>query len=428
MPVFVAVGALLSSAPAWSQTDAPRINTGSAQIQWLETFASERDDWINDIVPLKDGTYLAAGFLNRADGTPPSDWRALAVKLGADGSAAWLREYGAGGGIDAFWTARELGDGKLMFGGFTSRIGPGGINAYFALTDANGTLLKENGYGTGGYDRITSHAPTADGFIGVGHAEGQDGRDLFFIGTDKEGAELWRRAIAAPGANGALYVEPAGDGNFIVAGGTDESGDADILVLKIDARGNELWRRTIGTRGHDDVNHGLVVMPDGRIVVPGYTQSWGAGERDFMAAVLDRSGNTQSLSVYGGPGDDRVILAKAARADLDDRLHEKRGRRRMGCDDRPARARRRLRRRRPPSGWGGRRQWRGDPADCRRRSPHRRLQQKPRQRERRRLRRSLDCGEARALARVQGHESEMIAFRLVFDGRKSLLSLKAEMP
>ena len=80
---------------------------GVAEIRWLRTFASDKDDWINDIVPLHDGRFLAVGFLNRLDGSPPSDWRALTVKLGEDGAIAWSREYGHGGGIDAFWSARE---------------------------------------------------------------------------------------------------------------------------------------------------------------------------------------------------------------------------------------------------------------------------------------------------------------------------------
>ena len=287
------------------------VSFGSARLAWLRPFTSANDDWINDIVPLRDGSYLAVGFLNRLDGDTPSDWRALAVKLGDDGSVSWSKEYGQGGGIDAFWSAREQDDGGLLFGGFSSRVGPGGINAWFAAAAADGSLLKENAYGTAGYDRVTSLAPTPTGFLGAGHAEGLDGRDVFLIHVDRIGVETWRRVSAEAGSNGALYVEPAPGGGSIVAGGTSPMGDAEILVLKVDDAGRELWRRTIGRPGTDDVNHGLVVLPDGRIVVVGYTQSWGAGDRDALAAVLDPDGNVLRLSTYGGPGDDRAILAKA---------------------------------------------------------------------------------------------------------------------
>jgi hypothetical protein len=308
---LLGTAAIAAARAAPPEKAALEVASGSAVVAWLRTFASANDDWINDIVPLVDGSSLAVGFLNRVDGQGPSDWRALAVKLRDDGTIDWSKEYGAGGGIDAFWSVREQDDGGLLFGGFSSRIGPGGINAYFAATTADGTLLKENGYGTAGYDRITSLAPTPTGYLGVGHAEGLDGRDLFLIHVDKAGVESWRRVLAEPGANGALYVEPAPGGGFVVAGGTSPKGDAEILVLKVDDAGQEIWRRTIGQPGTDDINHGLAVLPDGRIVVAGYTQSWGAGGRDFLAAVLDRAGNLQSLETYGGAGDDHAILAKA---------------------------------------------------------------------------------------------------------------------
>lgn len=303
IPPLLGAGA---AAPA-----AMTVNVGEAAIAWTTAYASPNEDWINDIVALGDGSFLAVGFLDRLDGESSSDWRALAAKFDADGGSRWTKEYGKGGGIDAFWTAREVDDNRLMFGGFSTRLGPAGINAYFAATTADGALQKENAYGTPGYDRITGLAPTSSGFIGAGHAEGVDGRDVFLIGVDKDGVELWRRVFAEKGANGALYVEPAGDGNFIVAGGTSPDGDADILVMKVDAEGRELWRRVVGAPETDDINHGLVVFPDGRIVVAGYTQSWGAGGRDFMAAVLSSAGATVSIETIGGRGDDRAMLAKA---------------------------------------------------------------------------------------------------------------------
>ncbi len=304
--VLLAAAALAASAAA---KEPYRLRSEQATIAWSQIFASDHDDWINDIIALKDG-YLAVGFLNRTDGDGGSDWRALAAKVAGDGKVLWTKEYGAGGGIDAFWSARETADG-LMFGGFSSRVGPGGINAYFAATDSRGLLRKENAYGTPGYDRITGLAETPTGFIGAGHAEGRDGRDVLLIGVDSEGVETWRRVFAEAGSNGALYIEPAGDGNYIVSGGTAPAGDADMLVLKVDASGNEIWRRVIGEPRTDDVNHGLVVLADGRIVAAGYTNSWGEGERDFMAAVLSPSGDLLSLSTIGGRGDDRLISAEA---------------------------------------------------------------------------------------------------------------------
>lgn len=306
------VAAALALAPA-AAAAAPglQVHAGAAEIRWINAYGGPNEDWINDLVALEDGDFLAVGFLDRRDGDPPSDWRALAVKFDERGGADWRREFGAGGAIDAFWTAREREDGSLVFAGFTTRLGPPGINAYLVAADRDGGLVKEHAYGTPGYDRVTGLAPAPGGFIAAGHTEGLDGRDVLLIGVDQDGAERWRRVFAEPGANGALYIEPAGDGGFIVAGGTSPQGDSDILVMKVDADGDELWRRVIGAPGTDDINHGLAVLADGRIVIAGYTDSWGAGERDILAATLSAGGELLRLETIGGAGDDRAMLAKA---------------------------------------------------------------------------------------------------------------------
>lgn len=306
----VGVIAFLMPIAAGAAPPVPEVGDGAAMVVWSNAYESSGEDWINDILALKDRGFLAVGFLNRIDGETASDWRALGSRFSSNGSIRWSREYGAGGAIDAFWAAREKPDGGLIFGGLTTRVGPGDINAYVAVTTADGEIAKENGYGTPGYDRITGLAPTANGYLGAGHAEGLDGRDVFLIGLDENGVETWRRVFAEKGSNGALYVEPAGDGNFIVAGGTSPDGMADILVMKVDANGNEIWRRTIGAPGTDDINHGLAVLKDGRIALAGYTNSWGAGEHDLLIALLDADGDTLSIETIGGAGDERARSLK----------------------------------------------------------------------------------------------------------------------
>lgn len=288
--------------------------SASARLMWTQVLASGQNDWINDLLPLADGNHLAVGFLNRLDSSnlAPSDWRALAVTLRDDGTIVSRLEYGAGGGIDALWSAHELSDGRRAYAGFTTRIGGGGINGYSLITAADGTIVKENAYGGAGYDRFTDLAPAADGFVFLGHSQlaNDDKRRVFIVKTDAAGLPLWERIYGGPASYGALYIEPAGDGGFIIAGGIGMGSDSDMLVLKVDAEGRELWRRTVGTPTGRDVNHGLVVRPDGRIVVVGYSQSWGSRDNDILAATLSPSGEIIRRELLGGAADDRPILAK----------------------------------------------------------------------------------------------------------------------
>lgn len=308
--VVMAVAAL----PVIADTPAARLasSDGSSQVLWLQEFRSPLDDWINDILPLRDGSYLAAGFLNRAD--TGSDWRVLAVKLNADGTIVWQREHGAGGGVDAYWGVHEASDGRFALAGFTTRIGAGGIDAYFSTLTPDGWIVKENAYGGPRYDRVTDLAPAADGgyvLAGMTESFGAGKRDILLLKVDANGIEQWRRIYGEPGNDAALYIEATTDSGFVLAGGTEGSGeDGQVLVMKVDGEGKELWRRTIGEPATQDINHGLVLLSDGRIFVPAYSKSWGSRDNDVLAAVLEPSGKIVRIDVIGGAGDDRPMSAR----------------------------------------------------------------------------------------------------------------------
>jgi hypothetical protein len=52
------------------------------------------------------------------------------------------------------------------------------------------------------------------------------------------------------------------------------------------------------------------VRPDGRILVVGYSKSWGARDNDILAATLSPDGQVVKQELYGGADDDRPILLK----------------------------------------------------------------------------------------------------------------------
>jgi hypothetical protein len=295
--------------------DAPFGGTRQGSILWLQEFSSPGEDWINELTPLSDGSFLASGYLDRIDGDTPSDWRALAVRFDANGTVAWRREHGSGGGVDAYWNGLEAADGRLALAGFTTRIGVGGIDAYFSLLTREGSIVKENAYGGSKYDRATDLAPAAGGgyvLAGMTESFGAGKRDILLLKVDAGGVEQWRRIYGDSGNDAALYIEATADNAFVIAGGTEGANeDAQILVMKIDGEGREIWRRTVGEPGKDDINHGLALLPDGRIVVTGYSKSWDARDNDVVAAVLSPAGEIERIDMIGGAGDDRPITPKA---------------------------------------------------------------------------------------------------------------------
>src|SRR4051812_13112210 len=217
------IAALIAATTAASQVSIGGGSPAGLRIAWQQAIASSGDDWVNDIVPLDRGEFALTGFVGRSEG-PGADWRALFARVTSDGRIVGRHEYGAGGGIDAFWTGarRAVAGGARWLGGFTSRIGFGGIDAWAAKVAVDGRLVEETTFGGGGYDRFTDMADTGDGQIFVGHSqpEGVERRRLLAVRLGDDGKVVWQRIVDAdPDTLAALYVEPAGDGGFIVAGG-----------------------------------------------------------------------------------------------------------------------------------------------------------------------------------------------------------------
>lgn len=281
------------------------------RLQWVEALATPNNDWINDLVLLRNGNVAAAGFLNRRD-DPPSDWSAALAEVTPAGRLIGQKAYGEGSGIDAFFGLAEAEDGTRILAGFTTRIGNGGIDAWAVFTRADGTLVSEEAHGGAGYDRFTDVAVAKDGYLFLGHsqAEDSDKRRVFLVKTDRAGRKLWERVHDATESWGALYIEPAPGGGFIIAGGTSAGSDADMFAMKVGDDGRELWRKRAGTPDWNEVNHGLVVRANGEIVLVGYTNRNG-GPNDMVAATLSSDGDLDRLERWGGDADDRAILARA---------------------------------------------------------------------------------------------------------------------
>jgi hypothetical protein len=287
--------------------------SGADGPRWSRSFASPGDDWINDLVPLANGNVLAVGFMGRDDDAPAADWAAFAAEISPSGRVHAERRYGEGGGTDAFWSVLEGARGRRMFAGFTTRIGAGGIDALALIAERDGRLVVEQPFGDAGYDRFTDLTQAGDGFVFVGHSQlaGSDRRRVFLVRTGPDGKESWRRIFEGPGSWGGLYVEPSGNGGFVIAGGVSESGaKADMFVIRTDGEGRELWRKRVGTPDWEDINHGLIVRPDGLIVLVGYGHPTGGEVNDLIAATLDRDGKLLRFERFGGSGDERARLPK----------------------------------------------------------------------------------------------------------------------
>jgi hypothetical protein len=117
----------------------------------------------------------------------------------------------------------------------------------------------------------------------------------------------WAKVYGGIKNDMAYAIQQTADGGYVVAGSTESfgAGSADIWILKLDGNGSAVWQKTYGGGGNEypylsSVNQ----TEDGGYVVSGYTESFGAGNRDIWILKLDSNGETAWQKTYGDAGHD----------------------------------------------------------------------------------------------------------------------------
>jgi ribosomal protein S11 len=77
------------------------------------------------------------------------------------------------------------------------------------------------------------------------------------------------------------------------------AGYSDVLLIKTDANGNVQWAKTYGGTSYDFA-YSVQQTSDGGYIVAGGTNSFGAGNDDFILIKTDANGNVQWAKTYGG--------------------------------------------------------------------------------------------------------------------------------
>lgn len=288
--------------------------SGSAPA-WTKQWGTPLDDSGNSIAIDRSGNIFVAGqtkgafegFVNgggNCDGTPAAPKPcndAFLTKYNADGTIAWIRQWGTIGNDEAMSVVVD-NSGNIYVAGTTWGQIDGCANA--GITDIFLSKWNTDGYkewtktlGSNGIDGSMAAAVDAEGNIYVtgytnGDLDGNTGTgdfDLFLAKWRSDGSREWTKLLgtAASEAGNAITVDKSG--NIFVAGDTagsfsgfanaggncgqpnDPQPCEDIFLAKWTPDGNRAWVKQWGAKGDESVT-GVNTDKSGSLFVTGSTR------------------------------------------------------------------------------------------------------------------------------------------------------------
>ena len=273
-------------------SDAERIDLwliktdSSGNEQWSRTFRDGGWATGREVLETRDGGFIIAGW-NGADDV----WL---IKTDSSGDKEWDRTFG---GDYSDWgnSVRETTDGGYIIAAETESFGAYPRDIWLIKTDAHGYEEWDRLFGGTEAEYTGSAQQTTDGgYIVVGEIESSEdmSRDIWLIKTDALGNWEWERVYGGSDDDRGRALQQTTDGGYVIAGGTSSYGrdSLDLWLVKVDQSGAEEWNRTFGGPGVDKANS-VQQTADGGYILTGFTESYGAGDRDIWLIKTDSQGN-----------------------------------------------------------------------------------------------------------------------------------------
>jgi hypothetical protein len=327
------------------------VNAADGDVQWGKNYGGSENESIQSIIPTSDGGYIAVGETYSVSTNLMTSHNALAewgnegfydgiiVKMNADGSVAWAKNYG-GARNEIFSSVIETQTGYLVVGtstGASTNLGSnnwsneGNNDGVIMEIDFNGDVQWAKNYGGAGTEIFSSVIKTQNGYLVVGYSDGvstnlgihnwsnEGSADGIIMEIDSTGAVLWTSNYG--GADGDYFSSVTATQNgYLVVGGSEGASTnlgihnwsnesyADGIIMEIGSTGTVLWAKNYGGVSNDEFSS-VTKTQNGYLVV-GYSQgvstnlgsnNWSnEGSADGIIMEIDPTGDVQWAENYGG--------------------------------------------------------------------------------------------------------------------------------
>ncbi|NJE31491.1 hypothetical protein E3E38_10600, partial [Thermococcus sp. 18S1] len=273
-------------------------------VKWFKTYGGDKHDSFNDVKIAPDGDIIVVGY---TDSFGVGDRNVWVLRLDENGNIKWQKTYG-GSAKDLANAVAITENGDIIIAGWTTSFGAGDHDFWVLRLDTNGNIKWQKTYGGSANDKAWTVAVAENGdviVVGSTWSFGAGRDDVWVLRLDENGNIKWQKTYGESSSDGADTVAITENGDIIVAGWTASfgAGGYDVWILRLDENGNVKWQKAYG--GHRwDVASAVAVAENGDIIVVGYTDSFGVGDRNVWVLRLDENGNIKWQKTYGGSAKD----------------------------------------------------------------------------------------------------------------------------
>ena len=263
----------------------------NGEIVWTKVYGGSSADGAYSIQQTVDGGYIISAHVN-SFGAGLHD--VYLIKTDAQGDTLWTKIYG-GSNEDRLRAVQQTTDGGYILVSETLSFGAGSADVYLVKTDSSGNLMWTKTYGGSAADYGYSVRQTLDeGYIIAGYTSsfGTGMSDVYLIRTDSIGDISWAKTYGGNSSDFGYSVRQTTDEGYIVAGYTESFGNAgDVYLLRTNSDGNLLWSQSYGGASNDR-GWSVQQTTDGGYVIAGYSESFGAGDKDVYLIKTDEFGSS----------------------------------------------------------------------------------------------------------------------------------------
>ncbi|MFC2161746.1 CFI-box-CTERM domain-containing protein [Acidobacteriota bacterium] len=273
---------------------------------------------VSSIQQTDDGGYIAVcnAWLGPGGNSEKDIW---ILKLSWFGDIEWNKIYGESAVDDQAFSVQQANDGGYIVVGHTESYGAGDSDILILKLASNGTIEWQKTYGGSSSENAYSIQKTYDGgYIVAGQSAsfGAGSLDIWILKLSSEGIIEWNKTYGGSNSETAHSIQKTIDGGYVVTGSTHSfgAGMGDIWILKLNILGAIEWQKTYKVSQYEEVSF-IQQTNDGGYIVASSTDTYGAGERDFLIVKLSSNGDTNSSCGFVSDSNAEVLDTDITPAD-----------------------------------------------------------------------------------------------------------------